>query len=81
MSNYFAGLDWASKTHALCVIDERGGVVERFDIDHDAGGLTELRRRLRRFGSPPVAIERPSACWSIPWSMPTSRSCRSIPTP
>ena len=60
MSNYFAGLDWASKTHALCVIDERGGVVERFDIDHDAGGLTELRRRLRRFGSPPVAIERPS---------------------
>ena len=38
MSNYFAGLDWASKTHALCVIDERGGVVERFDIDQTPPG-------------------------------------------
>lgn len=60
MSNYFAGLDWASKTHALCVIDERGGVVERFEIGHDAAGLADLLRRLRRLGSPPVAIERPS---------------------
>ena len=34
MSNYFAGLDWASRTHALCVVDERGGVVERFEIGH-----------------------------------------------
>jgi len=60
MSNYFAGLDWASQTHALCVLDERGGVVERFDISHDAAGLSELQRRLRHLGSPPVAIERPS---------------------
>jgi transposase len=60
MSNYFAGLDWASTMHALCVLDERGGVVERFEISHDAAGLTELQRRLRHVGSPPVAIERPS---------------------
>jgi len=60
MSNYFAGLDWASRTHALCVVDERGGVVERFEIGHDAAGLADLQRRLRRLGSPPVAIERPS---------------------
>lgn len=60
MSNYFAGLDWASKTHALCVVDERGGVIEQFEIGHDAAGLAELQRRLRRCGSPPVAIERPS---------------------
>lgn len=60
MSNYFAGLDWASQTHALCVVDERGGVVERFEITHDAAGLAELQRRLRRLGSPPLAIERPS---------------------
>jgi len=60
MSNYFAGLDWASQTHALCVVDERGGVVERFEIEHAAAGLAELQRRLRRLGSPPVAIERPS---------------------
>jgi len=60
MSNYFAGLDWASQTHALSVVDERGGVVERFEIEHAAAGLAELQRRLRRLGSPPVAIERPS---------------------
>lgn len=60
MSNYFVGLDWASRTHALCVVDERGGVVERFEIGHDAAGLADLQRRLRRLGSPPVAIERPS---------------------
>jgi transposase len=60
MSSYLAGLDWASHIHALCVIDERGSVVERAEITHDAAGLAELQRRLRRFGSPPIAIERPS---------------------
>jgi transposase len=60
MSNYFAGLDWASKAHALCVVDKRGGVVDRFEIGHDALGLAELQRRLHRLGSPPIAIERPS---------------------
>ncbi len=60
MSNYFAGLDWASRTHALCIVDAQGHVVERSEITHDAAGLAELKRRLRRFGSPPAAIERPS---------------------
>ena len=32
MSSYLAGLDWASHIHALCVIDERGSVVERAEI-------------------------------------------------
>lgn len=61
MSNYFAGLDWASRAHAVCVIDARGTVVDRFEVPHDAAGLAECRRRLRRFGAgTPVAIERPS---------------------
>lgn len=60
MNTYFAGLDWASQIHAVCVIDERGGVCERFEITHDADGLADLKRRLIHFGRPPIAIERPS---------------------
>lgn len=60
MTTFFAGLDWASQTHAVCIIDAQGAVHERFDIDHTAAGLTELRRHLAAAGSPPVAIERPS---------------------
>ena len=60
MTTFFAGLDWASQTHAVCIIDAQGAVHKRFDIDHTAVGLTELRRHLAAAGSPPVAIERPS---------------------
>lgn len=60
MSNFFAGLDWASQTHAVCVIDAQGGVCERFEIAHDAAGLADLCRRLRHWHSPAIAIERPS---------------------
>jgi transposase len=60
MSTFFAGLDWASQTHAVCVIDEQGAVHERLDIAHDAAGLLQLQRRLTHYGRPPVAIERPS---------------------
>jgi transposase len=60
MSIRFAGLDWASRTHAACVIDEHGGVHLQFEINHDAAGLAELYRRLRSAGVTAVAIERPS---------------------
>lgn len=60
---YFAGLDWATRTHAVCVVDQQGAVVDRFDVAHDAAGLAECARRLKRFAGDtavPVAIERPS---------------------
>ncbi|TAM40486.1 MAG: IS110 family transposase [Burkholderiaceae bacterium] len=60
MNTFFAGLDWASQTHAVCVIDAQGGVRERLEVAHSAAGLTELLRRLKAWGMPPVAIERPS---------------------
>lgn len=57
----FAGLDWAVHTHAVCVIDAAGGVLERFEVAHDRDGLAELMRRLARFGAHVrIAIERPS---------------------
>jgi transposase len=60
MSIRFAGLDWASQTHAVCVIDECGTAHSQFEIKHDAAGLAQLCRRLRSAGVTAVAIERPS---------------------
>ena len=60
MSTLFAGLDWASRVHAVCIIDAHGNVRRQFEINHDATGLTELRRRLTCAGVTTVAIERPS---------------------
>lgn len=60
MTTFFAGLDWATHTHAVCIVDAAGSVREAFAITHDAAGLADLRRRLAAAGAPPVAIERPS---------------------
>lgn len=62
MSNdVFVGLDWAVQTHAVCVIDAVGSVVDRFEVTHDSNGLAELMRRLARWSERvPIAIERPS---------------------
>jgi transposase len=60
MTKRFAGLDWASRIHAVCVIDARGRVSTRFKVNHDAAGLAELCRRLQALHVDVVAIERPS---------------------
>ena len=60
MNGVFAGLDWASQAHAVCVIDSHGGVREQWEIAHDAAGLADLVRRLCAHGARRIAIERPS---------------------
>jgi transposase len=60
MPQHFAGLDWASRTHAVCIIDLQGRVIDRFEVAHDAAGLAELSKRLGRFAPIAVAIERPT---------------------
>jgi transposase len=64
MTDCLAGLDWASREHAVCIIDDSGAIRDRFDVSHDAAGLRELLARLRRYAPTaaplPVAIERPS---------------------
>jgi transposase len=60
MSTFLAGLDWASHMHAVCIIDSLGAIRERLQIAHTAAGLGTLVHRLRHWGNPPIAIERPS---------------------
>ncbi len=59
---FFVGIDWAAKTHAVCVLDPTGKLVAAFTTAHTAAGFTGLIRRLAKLGAPgevPVAIERP----------------------
>ncbi len=60
-NNVFVGLDWAVQTHAVCIVDEQGQVLDHFDVVHDRDGLAGLIRRPARFGVRlRIAIERPS---------------------
>lgn len=54
----FAGLDWASKTHAVCVVDETGAIKVRFEITNTGKTFTGLIKRLTKLGANGVAIER-----------------------
>jgi hypothetical protein len=51
-------VDWSWETHAVCVVDDDGQVIERFTVAHSAAGLAQLTGRLRRRGAAAVAIER-----------------------
>jgi transposase len=58
----FVGIDWASRAHELCVVDEDGVVVARVGFAHSERGISDALERLAKLGSPagmPVAIERP----------------------
>jgi len=54
----FAGVDWAKDDHVVCVLDERGRVLERVTVAHKAAGLARLVAVLRRHGVGAVGIER-----------------------
>lgn len=59
---FFVGIDWAAADHAVCVLDQSGGKVAAFTIEHSADGFALLARRLGKLGEAervPVAIERP----------------------
>jgi transposase len=55
----FAGVDWASEEHAVCVVDEEGRIVEGRRYRHDERGVRALCSRLLSLGAELVAIERP----------------------
>jgi hypothetical protein len=41
---FFVGVDWAAKTHAVCVLDPAGRPVAAFPVAHTAAGFTGLIR-------------------------------------
>src|SRR5437588_2835437 len=55
----FAGVDWASEEHAVCVVDEHGRILVGRRYRHDESGLRALCARLVRLGVALVALERP----------------------
>jgi transposase len=55
----YAGIDWASEEHALCVVDAGGATVEGEMHSHDEAGIRALVARMRALGVVRVAIERP----------------------
>jgi transposase len=58
--SYSAGIDWASQSHTVCVLDAAGSVELRLDLPHNKEGIERLIRQLRSFAGIVVAIERPS---------------------
>lgn len=58
----FVGIDWASKAHELCVVDQHGAIVAQFGFAHTERGIAGAVERLARLGNTsqlPIAIERP----------------------
>jgi transposase len=55
----FAGIDWASQEHAVCVNDVEGRIVEGRRYRHDERGLRALCNRLIELGVLLVCVERP----------------------
>jgi transposase len=58
--SFFAGIDWASQSHAVCVLDAAARVERRLDVPHDKEGIERLIGELKGFAGIAVAIERPS---------------------
>jgi len=55
----YAGIDWASEEHALCVVNGDGMALEGEMHAHNEAGIREMVARMRALGVMRVAIERP----------------------
>src|SRR5688572_24220378 len=42
----FVGIDWATNSHQVCVIDNEGSVIEERKIEHSRTGMSSLADRL-----------------------------------
>ena len=55
----FAGIDWASVAHDVCVVDEHGRRLVQRRFAHDEAGIAGLCRALIEHNVEQIAIERP----------------------
>ena len=55
----FAGVDWASEEHAVCVVDGQGRILEGKRYRHNEPGIRALCARLIGLQVALVALERP----------------------
>jgi transposase len=55
----FAGIDWASQEHAVCVVDADGRILEGRRYRHDERGICALCQRLIELDVQLVSVERP----------------------
>jgi transposase len=56
---HYAGIDWATRTHAVCVVDQSGAVRASFQVPNTGKSFAGLCLRLAKLGVAGVAIERP----------------------
>jgi transposase len=56
---HYAGIDWSTRTHVVCVVDQHGQVRARFQVPNTGKSFTGLCRRLDKLAVQGVAIERP----------------------
>jgi hypothetical protein len=52
-------VDWSWDRQAVCVLDEGGAVLDRFEVEHRSRSLRQMCDRLRRWDVRRVSIERP----------------------
>jgi len=56
---HYAGVDWATRTHAVCVVDPNGAIRARFEVPNTSKSYARPCKRLIKLGVAGVAIERP----------------------
>lgn len=54
-----AGVDWATRAHAVCVIDPDGSIRARFEVPNTGKSFAGLIKRLVQLKVVDIAIERP----------------------
>jgi hypothetical protein len=58
MADYdiYVGIDWATETHQVCVVDARGDRCEQWKVAHSGAGLAELEGKLQALMTEPARI-------------------------